>query len=111
MGEMEDKLSAILNDPATMGKIMAMAQSLGSQETPEPHPMGSMPDMAMLQQLSGLASQSRIDSREQALLSALGAYLHRERIEKLEKAMRSARLAKVAVGLLSSGAFSSWMGR
>lgn len=29
MGEMEDKLNAILNDPSAMGQIMALAQSLG----------------------------------------------------------------------------------
>lgn len=42
MGEMEDKLNAILNDPSAMGQIMALAQSLGGgkerqqPETPPP---------------------------------------------------------------------------
>ena len=35
MGEMEDKLNAILNDPSAMGQIMALAQSLGGG-TPRP---------------------------------------------------------------------------
>ena len=38
MGEMEDKLNAILNDPSAMGQIMALAQSLGKPAPPAPKP-------------------------------------------------------------------------
>ena len=41
MGEMEDKLNAILNDPSAMGQIMALAQSLGGgAPRPQASPAG-----------------------------------------------------------------------
>ncbi len=100
MDEMQEKLGAILNDPQMMQKIQAMAQSFQSpkqekSESPAP-PMLPDIDLGMVQRLSSLASQSRIDKREQALLRALGAYLSKERIGKLEKAMKAAKLAKLA---------------
>ena len=35
MAEMDDKLGAILNNPAMMQQIMAMAQTLGQQAPPK----------------------------------------------------------------------------
>jgi len=102
MDEMEEKLGAILNDPETMGKIMAMAQSLGAQEpkqdkgaAPEP-----MPDLGMLKNLSGLTRQAGIDKQQQALLRALNPYLSGQRLKKLENAMRAAKMARMAVSVL-----------
>ena len=112
MDEMEDKLGALLNNPQLMQQIMSMAQSLGTpQQSPEPVKSEPMPgiDLAMVQKLSGLASQSSIDQREQALLRALGAYLTGDRVRRLEKAMWAAKMAKLAThlfaqqGLLGSG--------
>ena len=37
MGELEEKLNTILGDPAAMGQIMALAQSLGKSD-PSPSP-------------------------------------------------------------------------
>ncbi len=106
MDEMQEKLGAILNDPQMMQKIQAMAQSFqtGPSGPPPgkadgPGPMLPDIDLGMVQRLSSLASQSRIDKREQALLGALGAYLSKERIGKLEKAMKAAKLAKLASSL------------
>lgn len=103
MGEMEEKLNAILNDPQAMGKILSMAQSLGSStpppasDPPAPTPT-QMPemDMAALAQVSKLIQTGNIDPREKALLQALGAYLSPDRVGKLEKAMRAAKIAKLA---------------
>ena len=106
MDDMEQRLGAILNDPQMMQRIMSMAQSLGAQSPgkPEapPRQENSFPeiDVATLQKLSGLARSSSIDQREQALLRALGAYLSKERIGKLEKAMRAAKMAKLASSAL-----------
>lgn len=107
MDDLEEKLGAILNNPQMMQNIMSMAQSMGSQnpgkpESP-PRQENSFPeiDMATLQKISGLAQKSSIDQREQALLRALGAYLSKERINKLEKAMRAAKIAKIASSALS----------
>lgn len=110
MSEMEDKLNAVLNNPQMMQQIMAMAQSMGAQQTPKtdsPLPKNdAFPeiDLGMLQKLSGFASQSTIDKDQKTLLKALGPYLSRERIQKLEKAMRAAKLARLASGFIGSGA-------
>ena len=108
MSEMEDKLNSVLNNPQMMQQIMSMAQSLGGQPQKEDSPPKgeSTPelDLGMLQKLSGLASQSSIDKNQRSLLHALGPYLSRERIGKLEKAMRAAKMARMASSLLGSGA-------
>ena len=101
MDDFEQKLGAVLNDPEMMGKILSMARSLGAAEKEAP-PEG-LPDPGMLKQLSGLARQSGIDSRQQALLRALEPYLSGTRLRKLEKAMRAAKLARLASTLLGSG--------
>ena len=112
MDEMEDKLGALLNNPQLMQQIMSMAQSLGSQpqepQMPKQEPLPGM-DMAMIQKIAGLAGKSSIDQRERALLHALESYLTADRVIRLEKAMRAAKMAKVAThifaqqGLLGSG--------
>ena len=107
MDDMESKLSSILNDPEMMGKIMAMAQSLGSQHPPQEPPKPENPppimpqiDLALVQKLSGFARQSGIDPREQALLGALQAYLTGDRVVRLERAMRAAKMAKLATTMI-----------
>ena len=46
MEDFESRLGQILGNPEMMGKIMAMAQSFGSQEAaPEPPPQQEMPDV------------------------------------------------------------------
>ncbi len=109
MDDMEEKLGAILNDPKMMQNIMAMAQSFQKGEPTPPckEPAGPEIDLKMVKNLSRLAGQSRIEPREQALLRALGAYLSRERIQKLERAMKAARLAKLASGVLGPNLFQA----
>lgn len=109
MSEIEDKLNAVLNNPQMMQQIMAMAQSMGSQSPPKeeaPLKNDTFPDIdiGMLQKLSGFARQGSIDKNQQTLLKALGPYLSRERIHKLEKAMRAAKMARMASGFIGSGA-------
>ena len=112
---MEDKITAVLNNPQLMQQIMTMAQSLG-QPSPQPEPTpstpsNSMPDTALLQKISGLATSTGVDPEQKALLSALGPYLSRERVRRLEKAMQAAKIAKMASALLVSGALQSLTGR
>ncbi len=110
MSEMEDKLGAILNNPQLMQQIMTMAQSL-SQSAPESPPpqkqehSPSMPDIdpVMISKLMSFAGKTNIDQNQRALLSALQPYLTQQRLQKLEKAMRSARIAGVASSLLPNG--------
>lgn len=116
MDQMEDKLGAILGNPDMMQKIMSMAQSLGAApEPPKPSPPPeqtgtlepTMPelDMGTVQKLMRFARQTGIDPNQQALLKALGPFLSRERVGKLEKAMRAAKLANLATSAL--GQFQS----
>lgn len=100
MDEMENKLGAILNNPEMMGKIMNLAQSLGStqsEEVPNSQPQ-SFPDIdiGLLQRLSGAARQGGIDQKQKSLLSALSPYVSSRRISKLERAMRAAKMANMA---------------
>lgn len=108
MSEMEDKLNTVLNNPQMMQQIMAMAQSMGAPPQKEDNPPKADPlaeiDLGLLQKLSGLAGQSSIDKNQRSLLHALGPYLSRERISKLEKAMRAAKMARMASSLMGSGA-------
>lgn len=109
MDDFESKLGQILGNPEMMGKIMAMAQSFGSQEAP-PQPQSQPPqedsgpeiDFATIQKLTGLIGKAGVDSDQKALLSALSPYISGERIHKLEKAMRAAKLAGVATQFLGN---------
>lgn len=111
MDEMEEKLGAILGNPEMMGKIMSMAQALGSQEPKQEKeaPPEPMPDLGMIKKLSGLSRQSGVDRQQQALLRALEPYLSSQRLRKLENAMRSAKMAKLAISVLGvqGGKFST----
>lgn len=113
MDDLSQKLSAMLSDPQTMEKVIAMAQSLGNQApAPASPPKNDPPpdiDLGMLQKISGLARQSTIDNDQRQLLRALGPYLSRERIGKLERAMRAAKMARMASGFLNAG--GSFQGR
>ena len=104
MDGMEDKLGSILGNPEMMQKIMAMAQSLGAEQPKEAPPpeIPSMPniDLGTIQKISGLMGQTNIDREQRALLSALSPYLSRERIRKLENAMRASKLAGFAANAL-----------
>lgn len=106
MSEMEDKLGAILNDPKMMQQIMSLAQTIGQnppQEAKDPPQKESIHnstgvnfDPAMLQKLTSLAGKTGIDQNQQSLLRALRPYLSSNRISKLEKAMRAAKMAQMA---------------
>lgn len=108
MNELEQKLSSVMNDPAMMEKIMALAQTMGSstpQGTVEPEQKPAMPalpdiDISMLQKLSGFAKHSGIDQNQKALLQALRPYLSSHRISRLERAMQAAKMAGFATSLL-----------
>lgn len=101
MDDLEEKLGSILNDPNMMRQIMSMAQAMGgtsgapAQENVPPQTPPEF-DAQTLARISALAQSGNIDKRERALLQALGAYLSKERVGKLEKAMRAAKIAKLA---------------
>ena len=107
MDNMEKMLEGVLNDPATMEKIMAFAQSMGaSSPPPAPPPEEKSPfegiDISMLQKLSSLAGKSGIDNNQKALLHALRPYVGAHRLQKLERAMQAAKMAGLATGLMGN---------
>ena len=103
MEGLEEKLGAILNDPQAMEKIMAMAKSLGAgQEQSQQETAIPQLDPAMLQKVASLSRQGSIDKNQQALLRALTPYLSRQRITKLENAMRAAKMAGFAASALTA---------
>ncbi len=137
MDDMEQKLGQILSNPQMMGQIMAMAQNL-SQAAPQPQRGGSqnpaqnpvqnqhqnppqqagpapvsLPEglnLAAIQNIAGIVGKTGVDSNQRALLRALNPYLGQERIAKLEKAMRAAKIAGFASSILTGG-FTNQSGR
>ena len=115
MSELEEKLGTILSNPQLMQQIMSMATSLSTPQAEQNPPLltNSMPDFdpAMLQKIMNLAGNLNINDNQKALLHALRPYLTEGRIQKLEKAMRAAKLANAASTALGSGALSFLTGR
>ena len=111
MDTMEEKLNSILGNPEMMQKIMAMAQSFGSTAPADQTPpqentnydTNTFPniDLGTIQKISGFIGKTNIDAQQRALLSALSPYLTTDRIQRLEKAMRASKLAKVAAMVLN----------
>jgi len=116
MSELEEKLNALMSNPQLMQQIAAMAQSMGSAQ-PDPEPADAppqglpIPDPRLMQFLSQAAGQSAVDSNQKALLQALAPYLSANRVQKLERAMRAAKLAGTASFFLNSGGLQMLTGR
>ena len=85
-----------------MEQIMSLAQNFQTEPAPSPPPAEGMPeiDFATIQKVSSLIGKTGIDGQQKALLQALRPYLSAQRIEKLEKAMRAAKLAGIATTFL-----------
>ena len=112
MSDIQEQMNAILGNPEMMQKIMSMAQNLNAQSKENPQPpspaTAKFPniDISMIQKLSGLASKSNIDNNQRSLLKALTPYLSKGRIQKLEKAMRAAKMAGMASVFFNQNGFS-----
>lgn len=118
MDDFQAQLGAILGNPEMMSQIMNMAQQLGNatQEAPPPPsvppeaPLENL-DVAAIAKVAGLAGQAGIDRNQQALLGALNPYLSQDRIRRLEKAMRAAKIAGIASTVLGSSGILSALSR
>ena len=111
MGEFEDKLNSILSSPEDMKKIMNLAQSLSgsgdeSVKSGSPGILSGTPleglDPKMMSVLSGILKKmgsDRDDKKE--LVHALKPYLKKERSEALDRAVRYAKIARIARTVLS----------
>lgn len=124
MSEMEEKLGQILSNPQMMQQIMSLAQAMnaGQPQKQEPPPPPQPPQQAMapaipdidpnlLRSLANMTRQGGIDKNQQALLKALSPYLSQSRVNKLERAMRAAKMAGLASAFLNSGGSQLLFGR
>ena len=97
MSDFEERLNSILNDPEQMDRIAAMAKSLMGGEREEPQPSKSaeafaLPDMGSLMRAFGGGAADD----KQALLDAMKPYLSPRRQDKLERAIKLARMIGMA---------------
>lgn len=107
MGDFEEKLDRILNDPQTMSQIMSLAKSLGAS-SPQSDPQPTIPppsiqdngpavDPHLLNVVFSLFNQySQAEDQKVALLLALKPFLREERHSKLEKAIQITKLSRIA---------------
>ncbi len=103
MGDLEEKLNAVLSDPGAMEQIMALAQSLGGGASgapagePEPEgkedPFGGL-DPELLQMGMRLLGEYQGENAGVTLLEALRPFLRPERQAKVDRAVRAARLGR-----------------
>ncbi len=101
MDELESRISSVLGDPEQMEKITRLAQSFmtgsGNGASPPNTDTGAMPDAEMLSRIAQLMNQG--DDREKgerAMLEAIAPYLSDKRRGKMEKALRIAKLVRIA---------------
>lgn len=121
MSELDEKLNSILSNPQMMQQIMSLAQSMNqSAATPEQPPnaaqasdsFGSQAmDLSLLGKLSNIMERGSIDKNQQSLLKALGPYLSREKIQKLERAMHAAKMAGIASEVVKARGSNPFSGR
>ena len=101
MNELEEKLNALLNDPAEMEKLSRMAAALmgGADAAPGAGEAASDGDLAG--KLTGLLGKAG-GSDKGELLRALAPYLQPERQARLRKALRMAKVARLAAAALAA---------
>lgn len=109
MDDINEKLNSLLSNPQLMQQIMAMAQSINSNQSPPPNSeKKDRPDenagfdTAAVSKIMKLVGNTGIDSNQKSLLRALSPYVTHRKIDKLERAMQAAKLASAA-----SAAFGS----
>ena len=108
MGELEDRISSVLNDPEQLARISAMAQSLmgglDTGKTVEDENAAALEKTVSLEKIRYLLrGPLGAKSPRLAVLEALAPCLDDKRREKLGRAMRLARVLRLAqAGLLSA---------
>ena len=110
MSELDDKLGAILSNPQMMQQIMSLAQALNQSEAQQQSTNSAAPPQQsaepavkeapfnpnLLNKIAGLMERGSIDKNQESLLKALGPYLSRQKLQKLERAMHAAKMAGIA---------------
>ena len=105
MNEFEEKLNAILGDPAEMERITRLASELmggGDLSAPSAQPRleDTVPPIAdgeLLRKITKLLGSGGVTGTDKTpLLQAMAPYLKPARQAKLQKALRMAKMAKLA---------------
>ena len=110
MSELDEKLKSILSNPAMMQQIMSLAQALNQSEAQQQSTNSTAPPQQsaepavkeapfnpnLLNKIAGLMERGSIDKNQESLLKALGPYLSRQKLQKLERAMHAAKMAGIA---------------
>jgi len=108
MGELEDRINSVLSDPEQLQQITKMAQSLmGGNSGQESSGAASAPGAELFSQLgldSGalgrisrlIGGQGAVSSQSRNLLEAMKPFLSDKRRQKMDRALKIARLAKLA---------------
>ena len=110
MSELDEKLNSILSNPATMQQIMSLAQALNQSEAQRQSTNSTAPPQQsaepavkeapfnpnLLNKIAGLMERGSIDKNQESILKALGPYLSRQKLQKLERAMHAAKMAGIA---------------
>ncbi len=111
MDGLEEKLGALFSSPESMAQLRQLADTLagtlgsGAAEgrgentgTGPASPDG--PDPRLMQMIGAVLREYQAPSRTGDLVAALRPWLEEERAERLEKALRIARLARAAKTVL-----------
>ncbi len=103
MSDWEEQLSSILGDPEQMGRIADLARSLmGGEEEPPAAPPSS-PDTGALGSLMQSVMGGGGKDRAQTLLEAMKPWLSEKRRAKIDRAVKIARMAKLAEMAMGEG--------
>ena len=115
MSELDEKLNALLSDPASMAQVMQLAQQLSGtfgsstgavppSPAPSPSPPAQQPapslldglDMASIMRFLPLLQElNRPNQQTAQLLNALRPFLKAEKQDKIQRAVQLARLIHV----------------
>lgn len=114
MEDLESTISQILGNPESMAQIMSLAKSLGvtpppgeeapQESSPQEEPAQESPvSDGSLQMMMELMQQfGSTDQREAKLLNALKPYFSQDRQQRIDRALRIAKLSKIAGATLRS---------
>jgi len=101
MDELESRINSVLGDPEQMEKITKLARSFmagtGNGSNPTQSDAGAMPDADMINRIAHLLSLSgEKENDKKAMLEAISPYLSDKRRGKMEKALKIAKLVRLA---------------
>lgn len=99
MSEFEDKLHAILSDPAEMERIGRLASELMGGAPPQDEGPGDGVDASLLRRLGKMLGGTERGDKA-ALCGALEPYLRPERRARLQKALRLAGMLRIVAAAL-----------